>query len=588
MEEISKLVWEAKYRHADEADIHATWKRVAQALASVEIKHQTTWAARFLSALEAYQFLPGGRIMAGAGVDHRKLTLFNCFVMGLIEDTLEGIFDALKEGALTMQQGGGVGYDFSTLRPAGCPVRGSSGIATGPVSFMHMWDSMCATVVSQGARRGAMMATLRCDHPDIETFISAKREAGRLTHFNLSVLVTAEFLQAVEQDAPWPLVFPVQSLAPQSGEEQMTRIWSGSRIPVPCRVFRRVSARELWQKMMRAAYQSAEPGVLFIDRINALNNLAYREQISATNPCGEVPLPPYGACDLGSLNLTAFVREPFSATAHLDFKAMASTARLAVRMLDNVIDLSRYPLPQQQQQEQGSRRVGLGITGLASALVLLGLRYDSIAARHLSAEILRSLRNAAYAASIELAKEKGCFPFYNAAAYLERPFVQALPETLQAGIRRHGMRNSHLIAIAPAGSISLLAGNVSSGLEPVFAARMQRQLRLANGEVGQVEIKDWAYRVWQTQGRRGMPAAMQTAEEVDPFEHLNMQAALQPYVDHSISKTINVAENYPIEQFAQLYTQADALGLKGCTVFRSGSTRVGILHKLDSDNPATE
>ncbi|MDO9636494.1 MAG: adenosylcobalamin-dependent ribonucleoside-diphosphate reductase, partial [Thiobacillus sp.] len=343
--EISRLVWETRYRAAGEADIRASWRRVAQAIAQAEGDQRAQWADRFYALLDGFRFLPAGRILAGAGSGHH-VTLFNCFVMGEIADDLEHIFEALKEGALTMQQGGGVGYDFSTLRPAGMVAAATGTIASGPVSFMHIWDAMCATMLSTGARRGAMMATLRCDHPDIETFVDAKRDPAVLRHFNVSVLVTDAFMAAVADDADWPLVFPGLAAT------------------------RTLKARALWQRILRAAYDTAEPGVLFVDTINRDNTLASLETLSATNPCGEIPLPPYGACDLGSLTLTAFVTAPFSPEARLDLDALAAATRLAVRFLDNVIDVSRYPLPAQAGEARSKRRIGLGVTGLADALVL--------------------------------------------------------------------------------------------------------------------------------------------------------------------------------------------------------------------------
>ena len=356
-----------------------SWRRVAKALAGVESGQRTQWERRFFELLEDFRFLPGGRVLAGAGTGF-DVTLFNCFVMGRIDDSMEGIFDALKEGALTMQQGGGVGYDFSTLRPAGTPAWRVGGVASGPVSFMRIWDSMCETLLSTAARRGAMMATLRCDHPDIEAFVEAKRRPGELRNFNLSVLVSDAFMQAVEADAPWKLVFPARGQGGdvhRDGSELIERQWPGYAEAVSCRVLREVPARDLWEKIMRANYESAEPGVLFIDRINRQNNLGFREHISATNPCGEIPLPPYGACDLGSINLTRFVHKPFSANASLDLDAIRATSALAVRLLDNVIDLSRFPLQQQAEQARGSRRIGLGVTGLADTLIMLGLHYGS-------------------------------------------------------------------------------------------------------------------------------------------------------------------------------------------------------------------
>lgn len=582
MDELAHTLWSVKYRQPGESSIEDSWCRVATALASVEPHDQADWAERFFGILDGFRFLPGGRILAGAGTE-RRVTLFNCFVMGQIEDSMDGIFQALKEGALTMQHGGGVGYDFSTLRPAGSQTRSAAGIATGPVSFMQVWDSMCATVLSQGARRGAMMATLRCDHPDIGAFIDAKREAGVLRHFNLSVQVSAAFMQAVREDAEWQLVFPADALEDGPGETVM-REWSGSDGPVPCRVVKTLPARDLWRRIMQAAYDTAEPGVLFIDRINALNNLGNRERITTTNPCGEIPLPPYGACDLGSINLAAFVRSPFTGEARVDAKELAHVTRLAVRLLDNVIDLSRYPLEAQREQAEGSRRVGLGITGLGSALVMLGLRYDSAEGRQQAADIMRVLRDAAYGASIELAREKGPFPFFDRARYLRRPFVLDLPDHLREGISAHGIRNSHLLAIAPAGSISLLAGNVSSGLEPIYAAKAMREVRVSPDTTRRFEVEDAALGHWYALGHAGQPPALVEAAAIPPQDHLRMQAALQPFVDHSISKTINVAQDCQFEDFARLYGQADALGLKGCTVFRPNPLRGAVLHPLRSED----
>lgn len=582
MDDLARTLWEVKYRQPHESSIGDSWHRVATALARVEAHDQDGWAARFLSILTDFRFLPGGRILAGAGTS-RRVTLFNCFVMGVIEDSMDGIFQALKEGALTMQQGGGVGYDFSTLRPAGSKTRSAAGIATGPLSFMHVWDSMCATVLSQGARRGAMIATLRCDHPDIETFIDAKREAGALRHFNLSVQVSEDFLRAVAEDADWPLVFPANRIADAAGEIVMRR-WTGTPGPVPCRVLKRVSARALWQRLMHAAYDAAEPGVLFIDRINTLNNLAWREQISATNPCGEVPLPPYGACDLGSLNLVRFVRQPFGKRAHLDLDELATVTKVAVRMLDNVIDLSRYPLAAQREQSHGSRRIGLGITGLGSALIMLGLRYDSETGRQHAAIAMQTVRDAAYRASVELAREKGPFPFFERTPMLARPFILRLPEDVRKGIATHGLRNSHLLAIAPAGSISLLAGNVSSGLEPVYAVKAAREVRVAPDATRRFTVIDESLTRWQALGHGGLPPAFITATAIDPLDHLRMQAALQPFVDHSISKTVHVAEDYPFEAFARLYEQANALGLKGCTVYRPNDLRGAVFSPVTTED----
>jgi ribonucleoside-diphosphate reductase alpha chain len=554
--EISRHIWEMRYRLAGEADIGASWRRVARAIAAAESHDQRLWRERFYGLLERFRFLPGGRILAGAGTGHR-VTLFNCFVMGEIADDLVSIFEALKEGALTMQQGGGVGYDFSTLRPAGTVAAASGSIASGPVSFMHIWDAMCATMLSTGARRGAMMATLRCDHPDIETFVDAKRDPAALRHFNLSVQVSDAFMAAVENDRDWALVFPAR------GDDTA--------------VSRTLKARELWQRILRAAYDTAEPGVLFVDTINRDNTLADRETLAATNPCGEIPLPPYGACDLGSLNLAAFVTAPFAADVRLDLDALGGAAQHAVRFLDDVIDVSRYPLPAQAEQARRTRRIGLGITGLADALVLLGLDYDSDAARALAARALQTIRDSAYRASVELAREKGAFPAFEARPFLASGFASRLPADIRDAIAAHGIRNSHLLAIAPAGTISLLANNISSGIEPIFAAEAERRVLEADGGYRTHRVIDHACQQWLRQGGAGMPPALVEARQLDPLAHLQMQAALQPLVDNAISKTINVAADYPFERFADLYRQAHALGLKGCTVFRPNPVRGAIL-----------
>jgi ribonucleoside-diphosphate reductase alpha chain len=532
------------------------------------------------------RFLPGGRILAGAGTD-LDVTLFNCFVMGRIDDSMEGIFDALKEGALTMQHGGGVGYDFSTLRPAGSPAWRVGGLASGPVSFMHIWDSMCQTLLSTAARRGAMMATLRCDHPDIEAFVEAKRQPGKLTNFNLSVLVSDAFMQAVEAGTNWPLVFPVDGLGGRDrcvAERTVERDWPGYEGKVDCLVLREVPARELWERMMRANYENAEPGVLFIDRINTENNLGNRETISATNPCGEIPLPPYGACNLGSLNLTRFVRDPFGAQACLDLAALRDATVVAVRLMDNVIDLSRFPLPQQAVQARGSRRIGLGITGLADALIMLGLHYASQAGRLQASEVMRTICHTAYRASIGLAAEKGSYPFFDREACLQRPFIRRLPEDIRTGIREQGLRNSHLVAIAPTGTVSLLADNVSSGIEPVFDFEYRREVRNTDGGTASYELRDYALQCWRERyGDRALPDCFVAARAITPDDHLAMQAALQPFVDNAISKTINVPRDYDFSAFRTIYTQAYALGLKGCTTFRPNPVTGAVLQQAVSE-----
>ena len=569
--DISRHIWETKYRDANheggECTLADTWRRMARAIAAVEPSDVSVWEERFFDLLQDFKFLPGGRIHAGAGTSHH-VTLFNCFVMGPIEDSIPGIFRALQESALTMQQGGGIGLDFSALRPRGTRARGAATIASGPVSFMDVWDAMCGTMLSTGARRGAMMATLRCDHPDIEEFVTAKRQAGRLRRFNLSVQVTDDFMAAVRSDAEWPLLFPAAAVQGDGGE--MLRQWPGAGQPLPCRIVRRIRARALWDLILRETYDHAEPGVLFIDRINQANNLWYRERISATNPCGEIPLPPYGACDLGSINLTRFIHSPFTPKATVDAKGLADMVLLAVRFLDNVIDASGYPLPQQAENARGSRRIGLGITGLADAMLMMDLRYGSDRSLDFAAHVMRLICHAAYRTSAALAEEKSSFPYFERDKHLQGAFIRSLPGDIQKRIATQGIRNSHLLAIAPTGTISLLAGNISSGAEPIFADSYTRKVLAEDGTPKTFVLTDYAIDHWLPQ--RGIPqgvtAAFVTASELPASDHVRVQAALQPFVDNSISKTINVPQDYPFEEFEKIYDLAYDLKLKGCTTFR--------------------
>ena len=587
--EISRHIWDSKYRFRDGDVVHDetvddSWRRIARTLAGVEKDNWSQWEQRFYEALRDFRFLPGGRIQAGAGTG-RRVTLFNCFVMGTIEDSMDGIFDGLKEGALTMQQGGGVGYDFSTLRPQGAQAKSVGTVASGPVSFMRIWDAMCATLLSTGARRGAMMATLRCDHPDIEAFIDAKRDSHVLRHFNLSVLVTDAFMDAVRRDDDWALVFPAEDGA-AAGVETVMRPWSGQSAPLRCRVYRRVHARALWDRLMRATYEYAEPGVLFIDRINQSNNLWYREHISSSNPCGEIPLPPYGACDLGSINLTAFVHDAFSDKARLDLDGVRNTAAVATRMMDNVIDASQFPLEKQAVQARGTRRIGLGFTGLADTFIMLGLRYDEEPARQLAANIMQAICHTAYRTSIALAREKGAFPFFEREKYLQGKFIQGLPHDIQDDIARHGLRNSHLTAIAPTGTISLLANNISSGLEPVYQFSLTRRVLELDGRYTEHPLTDYAMHRWREQrGAEKPSSAFVDTRALSPAAHLGMQAALQPFVDNSISKTINVPRDHRFEDFKEIYQQAYHLGLKGCTTFRPNPVTGEVLRGEDESAP---
>jgi ribonucleoside-diphosphate reductase alpha chain len=560
MSEISRQIWDLKYRLKApdgtpvDLDVPHSWARVALAAAKAERpEKRAEWAQRFAAALAGYRFLPAGRVLAGAGTD-RSVTLFNCFVMGAIPDSMDGIFSGLREAALTLQQGGGIGYDFTTLRPKGALVKGVGADASGPVSFMDVWDAMCRTIMSAGSRRGAMMATLACDHPDIEEFIDAKRTKGRLSMFNLSVLVTDGFMAAVKEDAAWDLKF-------------------GGK------VFRTVRARELWDRITRATYEYAEPGVIFIDRINKTNNLAYCETISATNPCGEQPLPPYGACLLGSINLARLVRSPFDENAHIDLGELSSLVRVAIRFLDNVIDISRFPLPQQHAEALAKRRLGLGVTGLGDALIFCRARYGAKESIALIDKWLSEIDHAAYAASIEIAAEKGSFPLFDKAEFLGRPHIEALPCDIRDAIAAHGIRNGLVTSIAPTGTISLFAGNVSSGIEPVFAYTYRRYVLGADGKRSEETVSDYAYRMFRT--RFGEDAALPeyfvNAQTLTPADHLAVQAAAQKHIDSSISKTINVPRETAFGDFKDIYRQAYDLGCKGCTTYRPNDVTGAVL-----------
>ena len=554
---IAEQIWDMKYRLKDaegqaiDGSVEDSWRRVARDLASVE-KDPAKWEERFFAALEDFKFLPAGRILAGAGTG-RTVTLFNCFVMGTVPDSMSGIFDMLKEAALTMQQGGGIGYDFSTIRPKGAPVHGVAADASGPLSFMDVWDAMCRTIMSAGSRRGAMMATMRCDHPDIDAFIAAKSDPARLRMFNLSVLVTDAFMAAVKADAPWDLVFDGK-------------------------VYRTVQARELWDRIMRSTYDYAEPGVIFIDRINQMNNLAYCEAIAATNPCGEQPLPPYGACLLGSINLARLVRDPFEVDASLDEVALDDLVRVAVRMMDNTVDASRFPLPQQEAEATAKRRIGLGVTGLADALLMVGLRYGSEEAADATDRWLRLVARAAYLASVDLAKEKGAFPLFDAEKFLASGTMEGMDEDVRQAVAVHGIRNALLTSIAPTGTISLYAGNVSSGIEPVFAYSYTRKVLQKDGTRTEEEVVDYAVRLWRDKyGEIDLPDHFVNAQTLAPMDHVRMQAAAQRWVDSSISKTINCPADISFEDFKDVYLEAYETGCKGCTTYRPNAVTGSVL-----------
>ena len=590
---ISETIWNMKYRFK-EADgtpidqtLDDTWWRVAHALAEAEkAEDRGIWADQFFTLLNSGEFVPAGRIIAGAGTG-RAVTLFNCYVMGTIPDSMDGIFTHLREAALTMQQGGGIGYDFSTLRPKGALVKGVAADASGPLTFMDVWDAMCRTVMSAGSRRGAMMATMRCDHPDIEAFIEAKQDPARLRMFNLSVLVTDAFMEAVKNNAPWRLHFE-----DRNGETLMERT---------------VSARGLWDKIMRGTYSYAEPGVLFIDRINAANNLRYCEKISASNPCGEQVLPPYGACLLGSINLAKMVRNPFTLQAKIDFEAIEKATKLAVRMMDNVNDVSKFPLWQQAEESRLKRRIGLGMTGLADMLAMMRIPYDSDEGEHIAEDIMRRLTLAAYWASVDIAKEKGAFPALDADMFLEDgTLASRLPEDLKAAIRKYGIRNSHLTSIAPTGTISLFSGNVSSGIEPIFAFSYERKVLQPDGSKTTELVEDYAvkaYREWWLSGvdaKSGLPNQPEewsndllpnyfvSAQTLSPEAHVRMQAAAQKWVDSSISKTVNVPEDISFEDFKAVYQLAYDLGCKGCTTYRPNDITGSILSVAETPKAEPE
>jgi len=564
---ISQQIWDMKYRLKSAAgapvdkSIDDSWRRVADTLARPE-KERQYWAERFYQALQGFEFLPAGRIIAGAGAA-RKVTLFNCFVMGTIPDDMSGIFQHLKEAALTMQQGGGIGYDFSTLRPKGAPVKGVGADASGPLSFMDVWDSMCRTIMSAGARRGAMMATMRCDHPDIEAFVEAKHEPGRLRMFNLSVLVGDAFMEAVRDNQPWDLVFDGVC-------------------------WKTLPARELWEKIMRATYAYAEPGVIFIDRINRLNNLNYCEEIHSCNPCGEQPLPPYGACLLGSINLARLVRNPFEDGAVLDIERLRELVPVAVRMMDNAIDVSGFPLPEQAHEARAKRRMGLGITGLGDALIMCRARYGSDRALELTEGWMKEIRRAAYLASSALAAEKGAFPLYDAGKFLQGESVKTLDADVREAIARDGIRNALLTSVAPTGTISLFADNVSSGLEPVYAFTYTRHIRLAEGESKEEEVSDYAYRLFRRlKGEDApLPDYFVDTRTLDPIDHIVMQALVQKYVDSSISKTINVPAGIVFDDFKDVYDRAYDTGCKGCTTYRPNEVTGAVLEVKDGDETA--
>lgn len=589
-QDISTEVLLEKYAKGEEASIADVRDRVARALAEAEAPDQRdTWAARFRWALDS-GFVPAGRINSAAGTGIQA-TLINCFVQPVgdaVSEPVDGkpsIYTAVAQAAETMRRGGGVGYDFSAIRPAGAFVRATHSRASGPVSFMKVFDASCATVESAGARRGAQMGVLRCDHPDIEQFIHAK-DRGDLTNFNISIGVTDAFMRAVEAGEEVELVHeaaPAKELIDAGAGFRPYRRDDGQW------VYRRVPARQLWDQVMHATYDHAEPGILFLSHINADNNLYYCETIEATNPCAEQPLPSYGCCCLGSIDLTQFVREPFTPRSGFDFAAFAEVVRVSTRMLDNVLDITYWPLAEQEAEARAKRRVGLGFLGLGSALVMLGLRYDSEPAREVAARIAGTLRDQAYLASAELAAEKGAFPLFDAEKYLAGGFVSRLPAPVREAIGTYGMRNSHLLSIAPTGTITLaFADNASNGIEPAFSWTYNRRKRRPDDTYEVFEVADHAWRLYRHLGHDmdKLPDSFVTALQMSALDHMRMLEAVQPYIDTSISKTVNVPEDYPYEAFRNLYLEAWRAGLKGLATYRPNSVLGAVLSVASAPAPA--
>ena len=570
---ISVDVLREKYLKAGEATIDDLFTRVARALASVEAAPlRAEWEQRFFDNLEAGA-IGAGRIMSAAGTD-LEATLINCFVQpvgdciqGVDDEGFPGIYEALREAAETMRRGGGVGYDFSRIRPRGAEVKATQSLASGPCSYIDVFDHSCATVESAGARRGAQMGVLRIDHPDVLEFITAKRKPGRWNNFNVSVAVTDEFMRIVQAGGDWPLVHrakPGTAIVAQGAHLRPDGMW----------VYRSIGARELWDTIMKSAYDFAEPGILFTDTINRENNLRYAEKITATNPCGEQPLPAYGCCNLGPIILTSFVRHPFGfgGMPAFDFERFAQSVATQVRALDNVLELTHWPLKQQHAESMAKRRIGVGFTGLGDTLVMLGLRYDAPEGRETAARIARCMRDTAYAASVELAKEKGAFPVFDADGYLEPgTFASRLDEPLKQSIRQFGIRNSHLLSIAPTGTVSLaFADNASNGIEPAFSWTYRRKKREGDGSTSEYDVEDHAWRMYRSFGgdTSRLPASFVSALQMRAADHLAMMEAVQPFVDTAISKTVNVPAEYPYDEFKGLYMEAWHAQLKGLATYR--------------------
>ena len=592
---ISHDVLKEKYLKPGESGLEDVYRRVARALASVEPEgEREKHEALFLENLHAGA-IGAGRIMSAAGTAIQA-TLINCFVQpvgdciqGVDEDGFPGIYEALREAAETMRRGGGVGYDFSRIRPRNAEVKGTASMASGPCSYINVFDQSCSTVESAGARRGAQMGVLRIDHPDVHEFITAKRTPGRWNNFNVSVGMSDAFMQALNDDQPWELVHkarPGAALMAKGAFQRADGLW----------VYETVVARELWDTVMKSAYDFAEPGILFLDNINTDNNLRYCEAIAATNPCGEQPLPPYGCCDLGPVILTRFVRHPFGfgGEPSFDFEAFESSVATQVRALDNVLEVTFWPLPQQQAESSAKRRIGVGFTGLGNALTMLRLRYDEKEGRDMAARIAERMRDAAYAASVALAEEKGAFPKFDAKGYLAPgTFASRLPAELQQAIRAKGIRNSHLLSIAPTGTVSLaFADNASNGIEPAFSWMYKRKKRESDGSTTEYAVEDHAWRLYRELGGDvdKLPGYFVSALDMSATSHIAMMQAVQPFIDTAISKTVNVPADYAYNDFKSLYHQAWRAGLKGLATYRPNAILGSVLevHASPEALPAAE
>ncbi|MEI6987144.1 MAG: adenosylcobalamin-dependent ribonucleoside-diphosphate reductase [Rhodospirillaceae bacterium] len=587
MQPIVEMIWREKYRlvQPDGSSLEQcpadTHRRVANAV-FINDPRRDEFEPMVAEAMIRQEWCPGGRIHAGAG-SARRVTLINCFVNQIVGDSMPGIMAANTRAALTMQQGGGIGTDFSTIRPKGALVAGVASVASGPLSFMEIWQAMCGTIMSGGSRRGAMMATLTCDHPDLPAFIIAKREKNRLTNFNLSVLITDRFMRAINADEDWELGFNVPPIAPSA--DMTIRERDGK----PWYVYQRLPARALWESITRNSYDWAEPGVIFIDRINELNNLGYCEDIRCTNPCGEQPLPPNGACNLGCVNLAVLVREAFTSHAHVDFARLAAVTKLGTRFLDNIIDITPFPVDEQRQEAEAKRRTGLGIMGLGNALQMLGVRYGSLNAEEITGRIMETMRDAAYEESIDLARERGPFPLFNRDRFLERPFIRQLPERLRLAIAEHGIRNGVLMTVAPTGTTAIYYNNVTGGLEPTFAWRYFRKVLQPDGSWREFAVVDAGFEAYcrhnkldpATAPTDSLPESMITALELTVEDHVRMQAACQRHVDASISKTINCPADMAYEEYQAVYLMAYDLGCKGCTTYRPSGVRGSVLRTED-------